>query len=150
MKHRTIYCGLLALLVASCCLPCEAKNMAVVVDKANVTANVASTDLAKIFQSATKRWPDGRAITVVMRDPSLPEVQQALQRLYKMSPNELTAFVASHKGNFITADSDESLLKTVETTPGAVGLVDVYSINSRINVMKVDGKLPLEQGYALR
>ncbi len=149
MKHRTIYCGLLALLVAAC-LPCEAKNMAVVVDKANVTANVAATDLAKIFQSATKRWPDGRAITVVMRDPSLPEVQQALQRLYKMSPNELTAFVASHKGNFITADSDESLLKTVETTPGAVGLVDVYSINSRINVMKVDGKLPLEQGYALR
>lgn len=149
MKHKTICCGLLALLVTAC-LPSEAKNMAVVVDKANVTGNVASADLAKIFQSATKRWPDGRAITVVMRDPSLPEVQQALQRLYKMSPDELAAYIAAHKGNFITADSDEILLKTVETTPGAVGLVDVYSINSRINVIKVDGKLPLEQGYALR
>ena len=31
-----------------------------------------------------------------------------------------------------------------------VGLVDVYSITSHINVVKVDGKLPLEQGYALR
>ena len=149
MKSRTIYCGLLALLVMAG-LPCEAKNMAVVVDKTNITANVATADLAKILQSATKKWPDGRTITVVIRDPSLPEVQQALQRLYKMSPDDLKSFVALHKGNFITADSDESLLKLVETTPGAVGLVDVYSITSRVNVIKVDGKLPLEQGYALR
>jgi hypothetical protein len=28
--------------------------------------------------------------------------------------------------------------------------VDVYSINSRINVLKIDGKLPLEAGYLLR
>jgi ABC-type phosphate transport system substrate-binding protein len=131
-------------------IPCEAKNMAVVVDKANVTANVAAADLVKIFQSTTRKWPDGKAITVVMRDPSLPEMQQALQHLYKMSPDELKSFVATHKGSFITADSDENLLKLVETTPGAVGLVDVYSITSHINVMKVDGKLPLEQGYALR
>jgi ABC-type phosphate transport system substrate-binding protein len=131
-------------------IPCEAKNMAVVVDKANVTANVAAADLAKIFQSTTRKWPDGKTITVVMRDPSLPEMQQALQHLYKMSPDELKSFVATHKGSFITADSDENLLKLVETTPGAVGLVDVYSITSHINVVKVDGKLPLEQGYALR
>jgi hypothetical protein len=38
----------------------------------------------------------------------------------------------------------------VEAIPGAVGLVDVYSINSRVNVLKVDGKLPLEQGYFLQ
>jgi hypothetical protein len=149
MKSRTIYCGLLALLVMAW-LPCEAKNMAVVVDKGNITANVAAADLAKILQSATRKWPDGKTIIVVMRDLSLPEVQQALQHLYKMSPDELKSFVAMHKGNFVTADSDESLLKLVETTPGAVGLVDVYSITSRINVVKVDGKLPLEQGYVLR
>jgi len=48
MKRKTIYCSLLALLVAAC-LPCEAENMAIVVDKANVTANVAGADLAKIL-----------------------------------------------------------------------------------------------------
>ena len=58
------------------------------------------------------------------------------------------AAAASH--SVTPADSDEALLKIVETTPGAVGLVDVYSITNRINVVKVDGKLPLEQGYLLR
>jgi hypothetical protein len=151
MKSKIKYCGLLVLLVAVW-LPCEAKNMnmAVVVDKSNATANVAAADLAKILQSTTRKWPDGKTITVVMRDLSLPEMQQALQRLYKMSPDEFRNFVVSRKGNFITADSDENVLKLVETTPGAVGLVDVYSITGRVNVMKVDGKLPLEQGYALR
>jgi len=38
----------------------------------------------------------------------------------------------------------------VESIPGAIGLVDVYSITSRVNVVKVDGRLPLEQGYLLK
>jgi hypothetical protein len=35
----------------------------------------------------------------------------------------------------------------VAGTPGAVGLVDVHLITSQVNVLKVDGKLPLEKGY---
>lgn len=139
----------LALLMLLCCLPCEAKHMAVVVNKSNTTANVSAVDLSKIFQANTRRWADGKNITVVLRDISSPDTQEALQRLYKMTLSELRAFMESHKSSFITVDSDEALLKIVETTPGAVGLVDVYSITSKVNVVKVDGKLPLEQGYLL-
>ena len=32
---------------------------------------------------------------------------------------------------------------------GAIGAVNVYSINSAVKVLRVDGKLPLEQGYLL-
>jgi hypothetical protein len=32
---------------------------------------------------------------------------------------------------------------------GAVGVVDVYSINSSVVVMKIAGKLPMEPGYLL-
>lgn len=131
-------------------IPCEAKHMAVVVNKANSTDNVTAADLAKILQVNTKKWADGKNITIVLRDPSSPETQEALQRLFKMSQAEVSTFVQNHKSNFIAVDTDEALLKIVETTPGAVGLVDVYSITSRINVVKVDGKLPLEQGYLLR
>jgi ABC-type phosphate transport system substrate-binding protein len=139
----------LALLVVFCWLPCEAKHMAVVVNKANATGNVSAIDLSKIFQANTHKWPDGRNITVVLRDSSSTDTLEALQRLCKMTQSELKALLVSHKGAFITVDSDEALLKTVEMTPGALGLVDVYSITSRVNVMKVDGKLPLEQGYLL-
>lgn len=124
--------------------------MAVVVNKNNGTDNLTAADLAKIMQVNTKKWADGKNITIVLRDPSSPETQEALQRLFKMSQADVGTFIQSHKGSFIAVDTDEALLKIVETTPGAVGLVDVYSITSRINVVKVDGKLPLEQGYVLR
>jgi hypothetical protein len=45
--------------------------------------------------------------------------------------------------------SDELVLTLVDTNPGAVGIVNVYSINSRVKVLKVDGKLPMEPGYLL-
>jgi hypothetical protein len=47
-------------------------------------------------------------------------------------------------------ETDEDLMRTVEATPGAVGLVDVYAINSSVKVLRIDGKLPFDTGYALK
>jgi len=123
--------------------------MAVVVDKGNGAGNLASADLAKILQTSSKNWPDGRKVTIVLRDLSSAETESALQKLFKLSTEELKTFFATHKSSIVTVHSDAELLKIVESTPGALGLVDVYSITSRVNVVKVDGKLPLEQGYLL-
>jgi hypothetical protein len=49
----------------------------------------------------------------------------------------------------VVTSSDEDLVKKVESTPGAVGLVDVYSITGGVTVLRVGGRLPLEPGYAL-
>ncbi len=142
----------ICLLLVACLAPSLAcaKQLAVVVDKSNSTASVPSADLAKIFKSEMRAWPDGRGITVVIRDPASPEMQLALQKLYKMSADELKALISTKKGSIIIADSDESLLRVVGATRGAIGLIDVYSITKDINVLRVDGKLPLEQGYLLR
>jgi ABC-type phosphate transport system substrate-binding protein len=140
---------ILVLVFVACWLPCEAKHMAVIVNKGNSTENVSSGDLSKIFQTNTRKWPDGRNITLVVRDLTSSDTQEALQRLYKMTQADVKTFVDQHKGAFVVCDSDEALLKIVESTPGALGLVDVYSITSKVNVVKVDGKLPLEQGYLL-
>jgi hypothetical protein len=47
-------------------------------------------------------------------------------------------------------ESDEDLLRAVEATPGALGILDVYAINSTVKVLRVDGKLPFDVGYALK
>ncbi len=148
MKPCKRYCCLMFLLIL-CWLPSEAKQMAVVVDKSNAVTNMAAADLAKIFQANTKKWPDGKPITIVFFELSSSDLQLALQRLFKMTPDEVKTFLTTHKTSFVAADSAEALLKMVEGTPGAVGLVDVYSITSKVNVVKIDGKLPLEQGYLL-
>lgn len=142
-------CALIALAV---CLgaSAEAKHMAVIVDKANTQGGITLTDLVKMFKFDSRRWPDGRNVVVVMIEPATPDATSAFEKLYRMPPDEVKALVAAHRSSVVLVGSEEQLLKSVESIPGAVALVDVYSITSRVNVLKVDGKLPLDQGYFLR
>jgi hypothetical protein len=52
-----------------------------------------------------------------------------------------------HQDSVRFVNSDQDVLDLVESTPGAVGLVDVRAVNNHIKVLHVDGKLPLEAGY---
>ena len=140
----------LLLLVVGLGAVSEAKQLAVIVDKTNNLGGLSATDLAKVFKFDNHKWPDGRSVILILRDPSTPEMQTAIQKLYHMQAEEFKALLAAHQSGVIIVRSEEELLKSVESIPGAVGLVDVYSINSRVNVLKVDGKLPLEQGYYLK
>jgi hypothetical protein len=140
----------LLVLVAGLGAASQAKQLAVIVDKTNNTVGMSAADLTKVFKFDSHKWPDGRPVILVLRDPNSPEMQTAIQKLYHMRPEEFKALLAAHVSGVIMVHSEDELLKSVESIPGAVGLVDVYSINGRVNVLKVDGKLPLEQGYFLK
>jgi hypothetical protein len=38
-------------------------------------------------------------------------------------------------------------MKAVQADPGAIGLIEVHSIDNSVKVVRVDGKLPMELGY---
>jgi ABC-type phosphate transport system substrate-binding protein len=140
----------LLLWVAS--LPCavQAKQFAIVADKANTTSNLTAAELVKIFNAHSRTWPDGKPVTVVMRDPSSAEMQLVLRKLLNMTPEQAHAFVQAHRDAIMVADSDDAVLRFVSTSHGALGVVDLYSLTQDVNVLKIDGKLPVEQGYLLR
>jgi ABC-type phosphate transport system substrate-binding protein len=141
----------LVLLVAAY-LPCalQAKQLAVVADKANATSNLTTAELVKIFNAHNRTWPDGKPITVVMKDPSSADMQLVLHKLFNMTPDQARAFVQSHRDAIMVADSDDAVVHFVSTSRGAIGVIDLYSLTKDVNVMKIDGKLPVEQGYLLR
>jgi|ERR1700678_377206 ABC-type phosphate transport system substrate-binding protein len=126
--------------------PCFAHHMAVVINKQNKVDDVMSLHLAKIFRSEVKKWPDGTAIVLVLHQNSTGETE-TLEHLLKISPAELKAMIAAHRDSIQMANSDAEVLKIVQATPGAVGLVDVRAVDGSINVVRVDGKLPMESGY---
>jgi ABC-type phosphate transport system substrate-binding protein len=126
--------------------PCFAHHMAVVVDKENNVGNVTAAHLTRIFRSEVKKWPDGKTIILVLHRDSVGETE-TLERLNKMTDAEWKALIAAHKDSIQTVDSDADVLRIVQSTPGAIGLVDVRSVDSTINVIRVDGKLPMESGY---
>lgn len=128
----------------------RAKQLAVVIDTANPTTNISSPDLLKIFNLRMRAWADGKPIIVVVRDPSASDMQLLLRKVFNMSPDQARAFIQSHKGSIIVADSDDAVIHFVSSNRGAVGVIDLYSLTKDVNVLKIDSKLPVEQGYLLR
>jgi hypothetical protein len=118
--------------------------------------NVALADLAKFCKGAAKAWPDGHNFQLVMRDAEAPEMRLAVQRLFGMVPSEAKQAIAklntARPGLLVVriVDNDADLISTVAATPGAIGVLDVYSITSAVKVLRVDGKLPFDPGYALK
>jgi ABC-type phosphate transport system substrate-binding protein len=126
--------------------PCFAHHMAVVVSKQNGVSALSSAQLSRIFRAETKKWPDGKTIQLVLHRESHGETI-TLQRLNKMTAQQWQNWIAEHKDSVKLVDSDDDALSYVEATPGAVGLVDVRSVNEHVNIVRVDGKVPMEDGY---
>ncbi len=143
---------LLAVMVWMFAFSClaQAKQLAVVADTGNATANLSTAELVKIFNGHTRSWPDGHPITVVMRDPASLDMQLVVRKLFNMSPDQVRALAQTHPGMIVVADSDDAILHFVSSNRGAIGVIDLYSLTKDVKVLKVDDKLPVEQGYLLR
>jgi hypothetical protein len=124
-----------------------ARDLAVVSNKANALSAITMPDLVKVCKGQTNRWPDAKPVTFIMRSPSEPEMKLFLERVYELPEPQVKDLINS--ANHGRTDSDEDLVNKVASIPGAVGIVDVYAINSSVAVIKVAGKLPLEPGYLL-
>jgi hypothetical protein len=132
-----------------------ARDLAVVSNKSNSVSAIPVADMVKICKGQTGHWPDGKSVTFVMRSPSVPEMRLVLEKLYEAPEAQVKEIVATANHGrmghpaIMIVDSDEDLVNKVASIPGAVGVVDVYSINSSVSVVKLAGKLPLEPGYLL-
>ena len=136
---------LLAFLFATL-TPCFAHHTAVVVNKENATGNISSAYLAKIIRGEIKKWPDGKNIVLVLHRDSASE-DETLERLNKMSAAEWKAFLTTRRESILFVESDADVLRTVEAEPGAIGLIEVRSLDNSVTLVHVDGKLPMEYGY---
>ena len=129
------------------------KSMAVVVAAGSKLPDLTLTELTKLCKGTQKAWPDGRTFILVLKDPASPEMHVAIQKLFSVPPGDTKTAIAKIKEGHVLIKivaSDDDVLRTVTSTPGAVGVVDVYAINSAVKVLHIDGKLPFDIGYALK
>jgi len=145
------FCGL----VLACAPLARANDIAVVLNKNVNLQSVTTSDLVKICKGDLTHWPDGQALTLVILEPESPAMKVVNEKIYKLSAAEVRALFsgtnhtpANHHSMIIVASPAE-LVRVVALKPGAIGLVDVYSINGAVSVAKVDDKLPLQPGYCL-
>ena len=145
----------IALMWLMCAGVCFAKDLAVIANKGNTVTAVAMPELVKICKGQSSRWPDGKPVTFITRNPASPDMKIVLEKVYGMSKEDVAAMItAANHGRtnhpaIVVVETDEDVVNKVQSIPGAVGLVDVYSINGGVMVVKLAGKLPLEPGYLL-
>jgi hypothetical protein len=138
------------LLVLAICLfywkPAHAHHLAVVGQPADHNQSVTTPELRKIIKAEIRKWPSGENVVFAFNKNSAISLQ-IVSRLCSLPEPEAVKFFNKHKQAVVLLESDADVMTFVAGTPGAVGLVDVHLITSQVNVLKVDGKLPLEKGY---
>jgi len=129
------------------------KNMAVVISAGSKLSDVPLADLVKLCKGTQKTWADGKPFLLLIKNPEAPEMHVVVQKLFGDAGSDIKGAIAKANETRVIikiVGSDEDLLRTVESTPGAVGIIDVYSINSSVKVLRVDGKLPFDAGYTFK
>jgi ABC-type phosphate transport system substrate-binding protein len=148
MRVRHLFAAWVCICVLSCAA--HAKQLAIIADPSNATSDLTASELEKILSARVQNWPDGKPITVVMHDPSSADMQLVLRKILNMTADQAEALVHAHSKAIVVADSDQAVIRFVSSTRGAIGIIDLYSLTKDVKVLKIDGKLPVEQGYILR
>lgn len=130
--------------------------VAIVVHPQTGVDNLSFRDLRSIFRGERQFWDDGRRVTLLMRAPAAAERELVLDRIYQMNENEFREYwidkmfraeVAAGPKLVYSSDMAQDLVRVI---PGAITFVPLADVSSDTRVLRIDGRLPSEPGYALR
>ena len=136
-------------------LPAQ-EDLAVIVNKSNSVDNLSLDDLRKIFLAQRTRWPNGRKVTVVMREQGRAERAAALRLIYRMREQEFNRYFLNIKFTGETLEepkllsSVDGMLKFVFNVPGAIGYARASEVDSSVKVLRIEGLAPGQTGYKLK
>jgi hypothetical protein len=157
VRLTTRTCGLFLLapllLMLALSLSASGKKWAVIVPGGSKLQDVSFAEIVKLCRGEKQAWTDGQTFTLVMLAPGTPEMRDPVRKLFGVSSTEIGPLVGKLNGSrpFIKiVERDEDVMRAVNATPGAIGIVDVYAINSSVKVVRIDGLLPFDSGYALK
>ena len=153
-------CTLAALVLALMAIPGPARSqsyaVAIVVHPEAQVDNVSFDDLRRIFMAQQQFWSDNSRITLLVRAPIAAERKLILDRIYGMSEDQFRQFWI---GKMFRADvasgpkivySSEMARELVSAIPGAITVLPLDAVTPDVKVLRIDGRLPTDAGYALR
>ncbi len=129
--------------------------LVIVVNRSNPVDDLSFAELRRIFLGSRSHWPNGRRITLVMREPGDPERRAVLRDICGMTEEQFRDhFVRGlFTGEILVSpkilSSPVGVRKFVFNVPGAIGFLRVSDIDDSVKVVRIDELLPDEKGYKL-
>jgi hypothetical protein len=137
-----------------------ASTFAAVVHQSNSTRNLRFRDLLALFEGASREWPNSSAVVLVERDAGSAPFRYLMLRLLNTTPGEYKRSLQNieYRGEAPVSikilNSDAAACQFVFNVPSAIAIVGTSSLASPacggIQVLRIDGKLPGEEGYRLK
>jgi ABC-type phosphate transport system substrate-binding protein len=147
-----------AVLLALAPRPVRAGNdvaLAIIVSPSSKLTNLSVDDLRRVFQSERLTDPDGNRLIALNHPPKTVDRVGFDQVVLGMDAEAVGRFWIDRKirggsGPPRTVESLATLRRVVEKLPGAIGYIRPAQLSNEIKVIRIDGKLPEDQGYPLR
>ena len=154
---------LIAALLMAPTLPYAAEpavGFAAVVHPSNATRDLRLRDLTSLFEGANRQWPNRSGVVLVERDAGSAPFRYLMGRLLNTTPGEYKRSLQNieYRGETPVSikilNSDAAACQYVFNVPSAIAIVETASLALAacrgIQVLRIDGKLPGEEGYRLK
>jgi hypothetical protein len=130
-------------------------DLAIVVRPEVSVDNLSFSELRKLMLGNRQFWTSNLRVTLLIRAPGTREREAVLKTIYQMSEPQFQKYwIAKVFREEATSGprivySNEMATDLVAAIPGAVAFVEASQVPKGLMVLKIDGHLPGEKGYAL-
>ncbi len=161
---RRIRQSLLVFCTMSCLLPGAAQpedligqnGLAIVVHKDTEVDDLSMHELRNIFLANQQFWPNRSRIILLVRAPQSDERDFVLDSIYQMDEARFRQYWIAKmfraevpRGPKIVFSTDMTL-DLVVAIPGSISFMRADDVTDEIKLIRIDGKLPSDEGYPLK
>lgn len=130
--------------------------LAIVMHKSTGVEDLSLNELRSIFLADQQFWPDRTRIILLVRAPHSDERDFVLNRIYQMSEAQFRQYWIAKmfrsevpRGPKIVFSTDMTV-ELVVAIPGSISFILADEVSDDVRIVRVDGKLPSDDGYPLK
>jgi ABC-type phosphate transport system substrate-binding protein len=130
--------------------------IAIVVHKDTEVDNLSLHELRNIFMANQQFWSDRKRIILLVRAPKSEERDFVLNTIYQMDEAQFRQYWIAKmfraevpRGPKIVFSTDMTV-ELVVAIPGSISFINADEVSDDVKVVRIDGKLPTEEGYPLQ
>jgi ABC-type phosphate transport system substrate-binding protein len=131
-------------------------GLAIVVHKETEVENLSLSELRNIFRANQQFWPNRARIVLLVRAPQSDERDYVLNKIYELNEDEFRRywiakmFRAEVPRGPKVVFSTGMTLDLVVAIPNSISFMRADNVTDVVKVVRIDGKLPGEDGYPLK
>jgi len=146
---------LLGIVLTGFAVVAQGTEVAIIVNPDNPVDDLSFRELRDLFELQQQFWKNGKRVSLVTQKAGQPEKQLVLNKVYRRSEEALNRYFMARMFNAEIytipqpRSSNNAVKQVISRLPNGIGFISVSAVDSSVKVVRIDGRLPGEDGYKL-